>query len=217
MKVSPSLILCHNLTSFGRALLAISGAGVIWLLQSLFLWVIFSLILGWDELTLKVKLACGGLPLLWISMKLWKMQWGNESWKDSLPQYEAASSIGGARLLERGLDLSSSEGGAIMELATDSAPKMVRSAWDEFVGMFWPTRSESMRLEEVRMNLAARDCWEFLRDFQNRDSDIRKLSSLGLVTVREIAGIWSLRISIKGQGDKKIGVPRRRRADFKKP
>ena len=129
------------------------------------------------------------------------MPWGKESWKNSLPQYEAASSMGGARLRERGLDLSSSEGGAFGELVTQAAPKMVRSAWDGLAGFVFPSRSERARLEAVRKNLAARGCWEFLRDFEAREEDIRKLASMGLVSVRKIAGIWSLRISIKGQGD----------------
>lgn len=199
MKVTPGLILRHDLASFGSAVLALAGAFIIWLLQSLFLWALCSLILQWNELSAKVWLICGGLPLLVMLIKLRSIKLTERSWKDSLPEYETDPSLLGAKLLARGLNVSPTEGVAIMELITEAGPKMIKRAFEYIRGMLSPSQKESQQLEKVRHNLAARDSWELFQDFESREHEIRKLVSLGLVTVRELSGIWSLRTSLKGQ------------------
>ncbi|MDB4408451.1 hypothetical protein N9165_00090 [Akkermansiaceae bacterium] len=124
---------------------------------------------------------------------------GRKSWKDSLPVYEADPSLLGTKLLVRGLDVSPAENGALVELVTEVGPKMLRRALDDLGGMIPPTQQMSQRLETVKHNLAARETWELFKDFDNREEEIQKHMSLGLVTVRELSGIWSLRISLKGQ------------------
>lgn len=199
MKITPGLILRHDLASLGRAFLAFNGALIIWVLQSLFLWAVCSIVFQWAELTPKVSLVCGGIPLLGMLHQSRLIKRGRESWKDSLLIHETDSSLLGTKLLARGLHVNPTEGGALAELVTEAGPKMLRRAFDDLGGVIPPTQKMSQRLESVRHNLAARDSWEFFRDFENREEEIQKLTSLGLVTVRELSGIWSLRISLKGQ------------------
>lgn len=199
MTVTQRLIVWHDLQALGLAVLCLLGALVVWLLQCLFLWALTSIALGWSVLTPRVSFICAGIPTYSLVRSLSKMKIWQRSWKDSLPEYENDSAISGARLMARGIDLSSGAGESMITLVTTAAPRMMRATFDEVARLIPPTLNESLKLEQVRENLAARNSWELLRDFKNREPEIRKLAALGLVTVREISGIWSLRISLSGQ------------------
>ena len=199
MVVTPRFILCHDLRVLAKALLSLVGALVIWFLQSLFLWAVTSIFLGWDELSPRVLLVCAGVPTYFLIRSLCKMNLSKRSWRESLPDYESDPGLSGLRLMARGVDLTDGVGESAFSLITSAAPRMVRTTIDEMNHLIPPTGKESAVLERVRENLAARDSWEFLRDFKAREPEIRKLAALGLVSVREISGIWSIRISLKGQ------------------
>lgn len=199
MTITPRLIFWHNLRVLGRVVLSFAGAFVVWLLQSLFLWALCSIVLGWTELTSRVFFVCVGVPSGLLVRSLCKMQLGQRSWRESLPRYETEFGLSSVRLMARAVDLSDGAGGAVVALALSAAPRMVRAAIDDLKELIYPTKNESEQLERVRENLAARDSWELLRDFKTREPEIRKLAALGLVTVRKISGIWSLRISLRGQ------------------
>lgn len=199
MSVTPRLIFWHDLRAAGRAMLNLLGAFMVWFIQGLFFWALFSVFLGWGELTPRVLFVCAGIPTYLLARSLYKMNLPKRSWRDALPSYQSMSGLGIARLMASRGAVSSGAGESALVLIFTAAPRMVLAVLDEVSHLMSPSSEECKRLEKVRENLAARDSWEVLQDFKEREPEIRKLAGLGLVTVREISGIWSLRISLKGQ------------------
>lgn len=199
MMISASFILWHDLRVVARMTLSLCGFFFLLLLQCLFLWALFSVVLGWTDFSLHVAVICAGVPAYLFIRILIKMDLSKRTWRDSLPDYETVPKISrvGLSAQDSGISRDTRESG--IELVFFAAPLMFRSVIDEMRKFILPTRRESAALEREREHLAARNSWELLRDFESREEEIRKLAALEMVTVRKISGVWSLRVSLKGQ------------------
>jgi hypothetical protein len=193
--ITPKLILRHNLCCRGRIILWSLGVLAVFLVVFLFSWVLASLYVGHQSLTLSISIFCSlvGIGVFVLGHYHLKKH-GSQDWERIAQKSDLKPGVRLARL-------SNQEYGRIGHGVRGlilAGPGWIDRISDEKKALIRPTKEVAGQLETLRQHFAARDSWVPVRDFLNYETEIYLLAKLEILSIREFAGEWYFHVTLQG-------------------
>ncbi len=171
------------------------GAGAVFLIVFLFVWLLASVVTGERSLSLPVMIGgcIFGVAFFvagWAHLK----KSGPLDWERiaRMPTRTPGMRISTRRNFEYA---QAGVGVFSMLLAGPGWINKIAFEWKSMI----PARDEiAERLESLRRNLAARDSWMPVKDFARHEDDLFHLAKLEILAIRESAGQWFFHVTLEG-------------------
>lgn len=171
------------------------GAGAVFLIVFLFLWVLASLVTGSRALTLPVAVGASafGIAVFWAGHFHLKKN-GPQNWERIAQKPERGpgmrlSRLSGQEYGQAGLGLL----GLIL-----AGPSWLGRIGDDYRSILPATQENADELEQLRHHLAARDSWVPMKDFAAHEDGIYRLAKLNILAIRELLGEWHFHVTVEG-------------------
>ncbi|YCM45289.1 hypothetical protein V2O64_04540 [Verrucomicrobiaceae bacterium 227] len=193
--VTPRRIRKHNWRCLGRIFLLGLGVGAVFLIVFLFVWLLASILTGDRALTWPVVIGSSvfGMAFLMAGRAHLRVS-GPLDWERiaRMPMKTAGMRISTRRNFEYA---QAGEGFFSMLLAGSGWIDKIVFEWNSLI----PVREEiAERLEALRRNLAARDSWMPVKDFERHEEDLFLLAKLEILAIRENVGQWFFHVTLEG-------------------
>jgi hypothetical protein len=193
--VTPGRIRRHNWGCVGRMCLRGLGAGAVFLIVFLFVWLLASVVTG--DRSMNWPVAIGGWIFglaFFVAGRAHLKKGGPLDWERiaRMPTRTPGMRISTRRNFEYA---QAGVGVLSMLLAGPGWIDKIAFEWKSMI----PARDKiAERLESLRRNLAARDSWVPVKDFERHEADLYLLASLEILAIRESAGAWFFHVTLEG-------------------
>ena len=193
--ITPKLIWRHNLCCCGRIVLWALGASAIFFVVFLFAWVLVSLFVDHQSLTLSIFIFCILVGIGVFSLgHFYLKKHGPQDWERIAQESDLKPGMRLARM-------SNQEYGQIGQgfcALILGGPGWIGRIFDEKKALILPTKKIAGQLETLRQHFAARDSWVPMKDFLNHEIEIYLLTKLEILAVRKFAGEWYFHVTVQG-------------------
>lgn len=193
--VTPRRIRKHNWRCFGRILIWGLGAGAVFLIVFLFVWLLASIVTG--DRSMSWPVAMGGCVFGIAFFVAGRSHLGKSGPLDWERVARMPTRTPGMRISTR-RNFEYAQAGVGMFSMLLAGPGWIDRIVFEWRSMI-PAREEvAARLEGLRRNLAARDSWMPVKDFKRHEKDLFLLAKLEILAIRESAGQWFFYVTLEG-------------------
>ena len=171
------------------------AAGAVFLIIFVFAWLLASIVTGVSALHWPVGIGASAAALaFFIAGHFYLKKNGPRDWEKlaQIPMRTPGMRIASRRSFEY-----AHAGVGILALLL-AGPGWAEKIVHEWRSMIPPRREIAHRLESLRLNLAARDGWVPVNDFERHKDDLFLLTRLGMLAIRESAGRWYFHVTLEG-------------------